>query len=477
MNKSIKKALVIVIAVLMLLGTACGAKELPKEVSLISSPVKLPDPNIPGYSFPETEANILKQVNAGNQSWVTNHAWGLWTALTMEVLPGVRVYETWQSPSKGKILSPAPLSGVETAEGLHRVQEPHQFHGRTFAEIVTPGGLPSTTDQVLATVNWSPEMASDVAKNNYLASDKLNQLLQQGTTSIQLNNHSVSLKPTYLWLGQPLLIGNRYYQFSTWPGPPTPAVAFASDLWGQCIWLDTQDHTTGTGTGSVDTSCSADGSSRTPATTYGLGNFIQFRLSTQEAAEWQQEGINVEVNGQKYQPQMGDAVILVAMHVGTREMTEWTWQTFWWQPNPDQPPLPSSSAIATARPEQLKGAARHYALCTAYQMVTPNQPMTGGFSTQPVLCYNPYLEASFAHNPDLPDSQSWTYQGTTYNLNVGVQTNCMSCHIQAAYPQNKNAQGIAAPGYTADRYIDLNAPEFKGFLQMDFAWSIVQEAR
>ncbi|TLY52589.1 MAG: hypothetical protein E6K53_03780 [Gammaproteobacteria bacterium] len=105
-------------------------------------------------------------------------------------------------------------------------------------------------------------------------------------------------------------------------------------------------------------------------------------------------------------------------------------------------------------------------------MVNPNQPITGGSGTQPVLCYNPYLEAPFANNPDLPDSQPWTYQGTTYNLNVGVQTNCMACHIQAAYPQNPTA-----PAYTADRYIDLNNPAFKSYLKMDFSWSIVQNVK
>jgi len=104
-------------------------------------------------------------------------------------------------------------------------------------------------------------------------------------------------------------------------------------------------------------------------------------------------------------------------------------------------------------------------------MVNPNQPITGGSGTQPTLCYNPYLEAPFT-NADLPDSQPWTYKGTTYNLNVGVQTNCMACHIQAAYPQNQNA-----PGYTADRYIDLNNPAFKTYLKMDFSWSIVQNVK
>ncbi len=450
-------------------------KASPKGASdvIISSPVKLPDPHVPGYAYPESQTAILKHVNAGDQAWITNHAWGLWTALTTELVPGVRVYETWQSPDNGQILSPGPLSGTGAAQvqGQRPLRHPGQFHGRSFGEKEV-SGLPSTSNQVLVSVNWSPEMVTDVTKNGYLSSTTLNQLLGKGTTAITLVDRSVSLKPTYLWMGAPLLVAGRYYQLSTWPGPPNPAIPYPSNLWGQCVWVDTQDKSVGSGNGAVDTTCSADGSSRTAANTYGLGGFIGFKLSAKEAAEWAAEGINVQVGGKTYQPKAGEAVILAAMHVGTREMTEWTWQSFWWQPNADQPPAPSSTATASARPAQLKGAARHYAQCTAYQMVNPNQPITGGSGTQPTLCYNPYLEAPFANNPDLPDSQPWTYQGVTYNLNTGVQTNCMACHIQAAYPQNKTA-----PGYTADRYIDLNNPAFKSYLKMDFSWSIVQNVK
>ena len=450
--------------------SAAACMKTPSDQVLITNPVKLPDPHVPGYVYPETQATILKHVNAGDQAWIDNHAWGLWTALTTEVLPGVRVYETWQSPTPGGVLSPGPLSGSGATQAIHRVHQPRQFHGRRFDEDATEAGLPSTSNQVLVTVNWSPEMVADVIGNDYLSSAKLKKLLGNKQTGITLNNRSVSLKPTYLWMGSPLLADNRYYQLSVWPGPPNPAIPFPSNLWGRCVWIDTKDQSSGTGTGASDTTCSS--SSRTAETTYGLGSLIHYRLTAQEAAEWNKEGIKIKVGGKTYEPKIDDLVILIAMHVGSREMTEWTWQTFWWQPDPDNPPAPSSRSAAAARPAALKGAARHYAQCTAYQMVTPNQPMTGGTGTKPLLCYSPYLEAPFTHNSDLPDSKPWTYQGTRYDLNVGVQTNCMSCHLQAAYPQNS-----ASPGYTADRYIDLDAAEFINYLQLDFSWSIVQNVK
>ena len=61
------------------------------------------------------------------------------------------------------------------------------------------------------------------------------------------------------------------------------------------------------------------------------------------------------------------------MHVGTREITNWIWQTFWWDKNPNNPPAPSSKAIADSRPKELKGAARNYAMAAAYYMVNNNE--------------------------------------------------------------------------------------------------------
>jgi hypothetical protein len=107
-------------------------------------------------------------------------------------------------------------------------------------------------------------------------------------------------------------------------------------------------------------------------------------------------------------------------------------------------------------------------------MADPNQPPTGGSNKgESVYCFNPWLEASFGPGV-LPDSKGGVYKGKPVKNNVGEQTNCMSCHAQA----NFNPSGIqGAPDYTGDRYIDLGSPQFKGTLQVDFAWSIPGNAK
>ncbi|MFK4985829.1 hypothetical protein ACI4B7_28805, partial [Klebsiella pneumoniae] len=67
----------------------------------------------------------------------------------------------------------------------------------------------------------------------------------------------------------------------------------------------------------------------------------------------------------------GAIAVLVGMHVTTKEINNWTWQSYYWTPDPENPGTPSSKLAAANRPSQLVGAAAHYAMCAAYTMLTP----------------------------------------------------------------------------------------------------------
>jgi hypothetical protein len=124
------------------------------------------------------------------------------------------------------------------------------------------------------------------------------------------------------------------------------------------------------------------------------------------------------------------------------------------------------------------GAARNYAHCVAYHEVSPPQPNSGGSNSgESLYCYNPSLEARFDHS-DLPDSRpgmtKWNGRLVKTPNDVGVQTNCMSCHEQANFNPNNLP---AAPDYTGDRYVDLTGAAFKGVLKVEFLWSIADTAQ
>jgi len=128
---------------------------------------------------------------------------------------------------------------------------------------------------------------------------------------------------------------------------------------------------------------------------------------------------------------------LVGMHVVTAELKDvWTWQTFWW--NPTTRPLPGATAQF-----------RYFDLATAYWVVDV-KPFGWRYA------FNPYLEAGFG--TDTFGTAYWRPQGKPGSvINLGVTTNCISCHSEAAYTLVPNA--TPTPIYVAHGYqLQLKLP-------------------
>ncbi|HZW30866.1 MAG TPA: hypothetical protein VFF52_09185 [Isosphaeraceae bacterium] len=473
-------------------------KQLPTDGGLI--PVVLPDPGIPGFTFPEAEHRILRWVRNNDQHSLSKHAWGLWTALNMptdQCYEGQRlsVLETWVTPKDLQTLGNHAFS--KSGRDPWPLTVLHQF-----SSLSGGGAVTGQTPDVLGFVKYDPTAAKHVLRYQLLSLANLTNLLQAGLTEIPpFPASALVLKiETFPW-STTRLVGGRYYALPAWPGPPDPPRDFPPDQshWKQCIWVDIQENGPGTGTGRVDTVWNADGSSRTPETTYGLGRFIHFRRSATQA-QLPNTVLRSPAPQGGTRAAAGDVVIVIGLHVTTKEIANWTWQTFWWTPDPDNPPPPSSTAIAACRPMQLQGAARHYAVAIGYSMVFPPGENSGGVYPSPqaqlrdspsrveprrsnlgrshvaesVYCYNPYIETFFT-SAQLPASRPGTYLGRPVDNNVGVQTNCMSCHAQACFPIMLLPGGIF-PLYTGDQNIDLYGPQFQGKLKVDFLWSINDDA-
>jgi hypothetical protein len=337
----------------------------------------------------------------------TSTAGGVWTSLTAPSGVTARniqnppVYLTWADPTElaNALQHPDPISFMATSRKSLVLQTPRQsIHGggqnlmakeaRT-ADKCGAGGLKDTC--VLVTVNFSPSSAKFVYDNKLLLEDTFKAYLQEGYTEVPaFPVDAVNIKPVYKIISPEKLVDGRYYTMPAWPGTPNPAKAFPEPAWGACIYIDTQNQSQGDG--SVDKTCA----SRSAGNTYNLNDFIHIPITTKdmarvgELASGQFTGNPLEV---------GDTLILVGMHTNTREILRWTWQTFWCVPDSDSPLSPSSKAIAHARPAQLQGAARHYAMASAFQMLVPAQPVNGGKDVGSLLAaYNPHLEAEFGTN-------------------------------------------------------------------------------
>ena len=470
--------------------------------------VPLPDPKIPGFKFPESESTIMDWVF----TWTTNgsslppneapaatekayanvhlHGWGIWTALTTETeqtFEGqkLRVFETWPTPDD-LIAAGAKPDGLKTFFASPPSRSvPQAFH--QFAHVKgTRGGVLKRgaassfhgEETVKGFVKYDPSAAHHITDQGLLKVATLNALLNAGANQVPaFPNTALALKPVFTKL-QPL-VGGRYYQLPVWTGPPAEPQAWPSEKWGNWVWIDLQNG--GQGKGETDKTGKADGSSRTEATTYPISSFIHFKLNAAQAiAQNQATAALLQKSGGTTAPtqaeaQAGDYEVLVGMHVAGRETTRWTWQTFWWAPQADQPPLPSSPKIADLRPAQLQGAARHYAMALAYSNLAPTDPYVGGANVgESLYAYNPYLEAGFGPSILTDSIPGYDSNGKLVANNVGVQTNCMSCHGAANYT---NGTVITAPAYSGDRYISLDDPRFQGTLQVDFLWSLPNNAK
>ncbi len=132
---------------------------------------------------------------------------------------------------------------------------------------------------------------------------------------------------------------------------------------------------------------------------------------------------------------IGDHVILLGMHISTKEIPDWVWTTVWWHDRPDE------GQYAAGRPASLEGAARSYLLDITF---SANQR-----DGTPHAMMNPYLEARF------PD---------------GVHSNCLSCHRRAGFGTLEYlpvTRGDTAP----------DDPYFADKVQTDMVWSLALEAR
>jgi hypothetical protein len=178
-----------------------------------------------------------------------------------------------------------------------------------------------------------------------------------------------------------------------------------------------------------------------------ISTIYHFAMDAAEAAAFNKVQIESGVTAQA-----GDHAVLAAMHVNTKEIINWTWQTFWWQPGQDPPSdFPGSKKAMT---QKVSGMWRNYAMCTAYNQTR------GATSGEMVVCFNPYLETSAT----IPD---------------GMQSNCMSCHGTATVGSTFKRGQIDTLSYPPDyvKPIDFNTdPRFKPFTRTDFSWAIPSDS-
>jgi hypothetical protein len=446
------------------------------EIVNVVTPVALPNNIVPGFKFPEDSSVILGWTNnsqLGNyydSANIYKHAWGIWAGLTAasgQKFAGddLLVYETWLGLSeiRGLIINNNLNGGCEGVafkrNGRAIFNRPKQFeHAAMFAgkkSTDIKAFDPETNSTQWVTVSYSPDAACWATSKQLFKQSVINKFYVKGGLGAipEFPNKSITIKPTYLVFSDT----GAFFKMPVWKTAPSPADSnfLVNPNTYDYVFVDKFNKQPLDKVAKPVSNTETD-PSKIAAATINLSSFISLKVD-KKMASYMNEQDSIQGLNKAGMAKKGQIAILVGMHVTTKEIKNWTWQSYYWTPNPKQPGSPSSDLAASLRPSEIKGAAANYACVAAYVMLTPNNAPNNQ-ATGAMFGYNPYLEGGFG--PSV-----FGYKNT-YNkdFKYGVQTNCMSCHA-LAQPSPSNL-------YSTDQTIDLKSEYFKDQVTLDFAWSI-----
>jgi hypothetical protein len=457
----------------VLLGSARDAAALRGGFVHAAGPTTATPPVDPPAvgSYPASDATVQEWIDQLDRVRIRAHAWDVWASITSPSGSSVGpVWETWYS---GQDIFGPPSLPAESA--TRRIFErAHQVRRAGLLRDIPIDGA----EQVLSFNRYSPSVAAVIVDRGYNSAatlDAINARFDRErapiarrsiSTSIgTVDASSIVLKPVFQFISGSGPTAVPYWagvspQTTTNLDNPTP------DTWRQCVVVDP--------TGAVQAGsrlrlpCNAEAPAEWPVVP--LSDFYAIRLTEDEAAAFSQfaeeSGDDLGAANQSDKESIkamvvaGNVGLLVAMHVTTKEITNWTWQTFWWAGDPNSPTYGSD------RPAFIPEPWAHYNMDAAYYMVAPATAARG----DPLIVFNPYLETNLqgcvpdgASPPCSPGQVSWT----------GTRSNCMTCHRMAGWGGvGKN------PPYWPDGAISPDDRQlFAGYTKTDFLWSIATRAQ
>ena len=508
--------------------------ELPKTLSV----APLTDV-IAGKTTLLPAADIEGWIAKDDRAAMQEHAWRLFAGIMRPVYQDenyspldpnavVRVYDTWHSidealPEKGKpvvdfsqsnnaktLTSTKTLSVKNT---LRQVDAPTQIshHGGMVSKPVTPDatkpqeGQSLLTAAVVSDVKYSDEIVKFIQDQlmetaqqdgkTVVKDYKLAALQQSGTTALDFKDpKGIMLKPAYT-----IVKGNGSTIIARWDEELSTTNPTTVDTITAPLNANTQ--VAGERTWTQEAVIIPPGYDMPQTPVYGrdgaklpvvsVNDFHHFKL-TEEQADELRGGILNELMGPNVKNiEAGDYAILTSMHIATREVDDWTWQTFWWQPKADgtvadDPSVPAD--IKALFSQDMWKPLAYFRAGVGYDYTTPDG--------KDVICSNPYLEGPFGLRDALeavygtPKDAKGNDRLATVEVFIrdnagkpinpytragnGLKTNCITCHLAAAYPDNTYG---TLPADTQGKYPDYglltgNEPLFSGRVRTHFLWGV-----
>lgn len=209
--------------------------------------------------------------------------------------------------------------------------------------------------------------------------------------------------------------------------------------WSDCVIVDAIGHEA-----NLDTKCPGGGIARHVP----VSEFSHFPVEDPSA-------IPVSFLSLKDTPNFGlakgDTMILVGLHLASKEIPDWTWSTFWWQPESTQD-FPEFVEFVKDKPKSLrepKQSWKDFVGNTSISFLYPASKRTAMPRRKPYnVIFNPYLEAA-----ELP---------------YGTVSNCMSCHSRAS----TSAEIVRGTVRDLMKIGLETVKDFEGNTKTDYSWSL-----
>jgi len=416
--------------------------------------------------FPfETEANLTAWRDGGTAGMllIRRHAWGLYDYLVRETPDPL--WLTWLT--KSAALSPAAAGncapgGPARHKTLAKTDRARLLGDLKFAEqvLVDPRGAQKGNliepDQ-LASVYFNDTVA------NYLATvagasdpchpSLINELTRQVTTSSPMNGMPPRMSPEFpvesivikaIWMVVPNADTSSHNVVSNiqmWDPStmqPDPTQYDPVKLWKSTISIDLKKSK------QCDRTRDYGDQEAVP-----LGCFYHIQPTSQEWATILRRLQVIRPVGEG--PLGPNALVLVGFHVMTREIRDWTWQTYYWSKRAFTGDVLQHDDTNWGN----RGDPRwsHYVMDTALSATLPLESDGG-----PKKCFNPYLEAS---------------------RTKGAISNCIGCHQYALFRAQPTDLNGTQAGYALsqqDRHTQPTSQQLSDYnangLSTSMLWSL-----
>jgi len=446
----------------------------------------------PGYvgpkpvrSYPSSNATIQRWISTGNNRAIRAHGWDIWQSITATTASGQPTWQTWYSGHElFEMTSGQTRLNARARHGLIEFTVRPTTGHVPSAMLRGPDGIPfNGAERTFAFNRFSQTTAQ------YIWNKRLNSGNTLRDTLIAMANHRVPLisrevltsadstdslsfvlKPVFQFIS-----GKEVTAVPYWNGDNSSTTYDSLNpvpsRWRQAVAVDP------TGRLKAGDSVRMVVNNEQPQwlKVVPLSAFYHITITREDSANFTQFGaqngdfIGV-ANDTSYQAVLmavrpGNIGLLMAMHTTGKEIPNWTWQSFWWGYNPNDP------QFGADRPRSIGAPWNHYNMTIVYSMTD--------IAGKPIVAFNPYLETSLEgkipNGPGNPkDSTAWS----------GIITNCMSCHRRAAIGYGSDSVPVGPP-YGPAAFVSAGDPVIFTqpygntripVLKTDFLWSVAIRA-